>query len=298
MSVPIDRAIIRTGSVRSSSFFRDCVSGHWVDFRVSFPERFVGDLPKIIITPNDLNVQGNYNPAVVGMVRDVTHSEFYISAKNSDLAEGFAGFNWMAVHEASGRRSSIHIGMTGGTLEPKHFQPDGVHGDWQSWPVSFGSPLDETPVVLLCPCDHHVSQSLAAAVGTARTPGPEGFTLAARSSDCSFGSCNFSYLALSDRGKNAFSKIDSGWVTMKRFEKDCAPGDWQHWLVKFHEHFENSPLVFLTAHGGSSSVELDHFPRITAVGIAQRVTEEGFLLAARNPECWEGYCGFYWVAVG
>jgi hypothetical protein len=298
MSVPINQAIIMMGAVRANIFSRDCFSGQWVDFRVNFPERFTSDLPRVIITPNNLGAQENYNPAVVGMVHDVSSSEFYISAKNSDMVDGFAGFNWMAVRETPKKRYHSPIGLMEGTLRPKHFQPDGVEGDWQSWNVEFGSPLERTPVLLVSPCSQSVAQSLAAAVGIIRDASNKGFTLAARSSDCVFGSCNFSYLAAYDIGDCSFSRLDSGWLTAKKFESDCAPGDWQHWKVSFHEPFDDAPLVFLTASGSPINAETAHFPQVPAVGIAQNVTAEGFTLAAKNPECSDGYAGFYWVALG
>ncbi|HWQ18847.1 MAG TPA: hypothetical protein VN455_03660 [Methanotrichaceae archaeon] len=299
MSTSVDEAIIQKGAVGPESFHQGCTPGSWVDFWVNFPERFDDDLPRIIITPNNLDTGDTYNPAVVGLVRDVSPSGFYISARSSDCTGGLAGFSWMAVLETPGRKKIKQMGMMGGVLEPKQFMPSCINGDWRSWPVAFDDPLSsETPMVFTSANDIGSTQYTAAAVGMAQNLSPKGFTLAARNSDCMPGDCSFCWLALSREARHSFSLIDSGWTDFRRFERTCISGDWQSWKITFHQLFPRPPLIFLTGYGGRSSDELVHFPRIAAVGIAKDVTENGFQLAARNQDCMEGYAGFYWLAVG
>ena len=303
MSTELNQVIIQMGVEPARNFSEDCEPGDWEVFDVTFPTPFP-NRPRVIVTANDLRVEpGEHNAAVVGLARQVTDTDFKLAARNSDCARGDAGFNWMAVLETPGedvrRVPELRMGVT----QPKHFQPDCESGDWQAWGVTFSSPVEGRPITLLTASNlnvtpFHTDDGLkyqnAAAVGIARQPASNAFTLAARNSDCAEGDCAFYHVALSEEGAGRGDMIlDSGSVGAQSFKPDCEYGDWRSWSITFHEPFLAPPIVLVTANDRNVKAG-----NVAVVGIAQNVTAYGFTLSGRNSDCAAGQAGFYWVAIG
>lgn len=300
--IRINQTIFKMGTVEADDYSKDCRQGDWETHRISFREAFPGDDVRVIVTANDQGVRrGTHNPAVVGIARDVTRRGFVLASRNSDCGRGSAGFNWMAVLETSRRRSPV-VNLRMGVLQPKLFDRDCRSGDWNEWGVTFCNPRFEQEAVLLTASDLNVTPwgggnmlryHSAAVVGIVRDPTSSGFTLAARNSDCAEGKSAFYYVALSQSGGRSNLWVDTGEVTEQFFESDCKSGDWKEWDVEFSEPFLVPPVVLVTANNKDVRGH-----NAAVVGIASKVTPNGFSIMARNSDCGTGRAGFYWVAIG
>lgn len=310
----IDEIMFRTGSIDAEAFKDEWffefsgVSDHgdWRYLRVDFmgtpfPEN---STPIVIVTPNDYidnpEIKRDYNNvAVVGIAQDVRNDGFLLRARNSDSATGFAGFNYLAVVEGMPPEGEEFAGLKMGAVSSKNFAKE---GDWQHWQVN--TPF-ESSIILLTANNLNVRNNNVPAVGIVQSANTEGFTLAARNSDCNVngGDCGFYYVAverLYEKSSTSNLFIDTGVVPSSdneplRFGGSCQPSDWNFQTVYFNQPFVAPPIVLVTAndHGREGDGH-----NAAVVGIAQDVTISGFTLAARNSDIAGGYAGFYWVAIG
>ena len=180
----------------------------------------------MIISHNDNNVD-SYNPAVVGVVYDLGNADFHISARSTDLKEGRAGFSWAAFLELPAPYvCQTKVRASTSVVPAKTFSHDGFGGVWQSTGVRFPDSFDTAPVILATASNLNAYVHKTAAVNMVSGITKDGFVMAARNSDCQGGSCGFGYLALAFVAV-AESKLylGTGWVSQKKFEKDCDPGD-------------------------------------------------------------------------
>ena len=301
--IRINRTIFKMGTVDAADYSEDCKQGDWETYSIRFPEAFPGDDVRVIVTANDQDVRrGSRNVAVVGIAQDVTRRGFVLASRNSSCGRGSAGFNWMAVLETDRRRSPV-VNLRMGVLQPKHFGRDCRSGDWKVWGVTFCNPPFGQESVLLTASDLNVTPwddgnrlryHNAAVVGIVRDPTSSGFTLAARNSDCAEGMCAFYYVALSQSGGRSYLWVDTGEVTEQFFGSDCKKDeDWKEWDVEFSEPFLIPPVVLVTANNKDVRGH-----NAAVVGIASKVTPNGFSIMARNSDCGTGQAGFYWVAIG
>jgi hypothetical protein len=195
---------------------------------------------------------------------------------------------------------------------PNVFEPDCEPGDWQFENVftSFSKP----PRVILTASDLGAEQSsgnFTAVVGIAQNVTATGFRLAARNSDCSPGVAHMNWLALleTDQPQEPVKHVRMGTLFPKRFRRDCEPGDWNTWDVRFSQPaFAADPVIFATAadrfaeaaavyeHGDFSGWVRTNYAT-PAVPVARKRTTTGFTLLARNPDPDEGWSNFNYLAL-
>jgi hypothetical protein len=195
---------------------------------------------------------------------------------------------------------------------PKLFEPDCEPGDWQFENV-FTS-FSEPPRVILTASDLGAEQSsgnFTAVVGVAQDVTATGFRLAGRNSDCSPGVAHMNWLALleTDQPQRSTKYVRMGTLFPQRFHRDCEPGDWNTWDVRFSEPaFGADPVIFATAadrfaetaavyqHGDFSGWVRTNYAT-PAVPVARKRTTTGFTLLARNPDPGEGWSNFNYLAL-
>lgn|SRR5262249_6237077 len=88
--------VVDTGEVSARYFAPDCVKGDIQYVGIDFHRPFLTP-PVVLVTANDLGVTHPHNAAVVCMANNVTLYGFTIKARNSDCADGQAGFYWVAI---------------------------------------------------------------------------------------------------------------------------------------------------------------------------------------------------------
>ena len=203
-----------------------------------------------------------------------------------------------------------HFQVQYGIVPSRNFSPSCESGDWEFFDIIFPRPFEADPVrVFLCGNNHSLPRGdrQCAAVAIARDVTRAGFTLAARNSDCSRGSCGFNWIAIYDAGKPVESpvSIKTGFVHPVGFERHCLPWDWHTWNVRFSTMFNDLPVVFSTANSlgvRDSQVLMNGgnigraFLNPAVVGLTQEPTLAGFTLAGRNSDCGWGNAGFYYAA--
>lgn len=322
--MPVSEAVFQAGTFGQRNFSKDCEIGDTETFqttgfqRVVFQEQFpTQSRVRVIVTANNLGVPaGIHNAALVGAVQDVTAEGFILQARNSDCADevSLAGMNWVAVAETPGvQQKPTNIRM--GVLQPRPFSPDCHSGDTTDFGVTFSTPVEGQPVVVVTANNLNVQGHNAAVAGIVmgpdgNPPTPTGFALKARNSDCAAGGCGFYFVAVS-RGLPGSGNliIDTGEVVLQNFHSDCSDGDTRTWDIYFSQPFLTPPTILVTANDGNLGRPPQHqaFP----VGMARNVTPYGFTLAGRNSDCFTGrgsgdpfgqevfgQAGFYWVAIG
>jgi hypothetical protein len=185
----------------------------------------------------------------------------------------------------------------------------------------------------LTACDSGVQGHNAAVVGVARpnipllqfngqAPNQQGLSLHTRNSDSESGECAFYVFAITPDVPDATPEgnpitpdganlvvdmgtidatankyyIDNGVQTpdLQQFASAGQWGDTLNYNVDFHAPFLVPPVVLLTA----NNVGVGGNYNAAVVGIAQNVTPNGFILSGRSSDTQEGWCGFYWVAIG
>jgi hypothetical protein len=138
-----------------------------------------------------------------------------------------------------------------------------------------------------------------------------GFRLAGRNSDCSPGVAHMNWLALLETGQpqRSTKHVRMGTMFPKRFHRDCEPGDWNTWQVRFSEpSYPEPPVVFASAADrfaeaaavfkpGDFSAWVPTNYATPAVSVARKRTGSGFTLMARNPDPDEGWSNFNYVAL-
>jgi hypothetical protein len=158
-----------------------------------------------------------------------------------------------------------------------------------------------------------------------------GFELSARNSDCNDGEAGFYFMAVEEVGQppNRGEPVDLrlGILQPKHFCPDCTLGDWVDWTPRFSRPFPPPPHDYAAlvtgsnlhvrpfgpgrcgpmhyevgaeTAGGSAAVGLppphQYYYNAPAVGISRDLNENGFWLAARNSDNWQGKCAYYYVA--
>ena len=177
---------LRMGVLQPQFFSSDCNSGDTRDFAASFSSS-LDSLPVVLVTANNLNVQG-HNAAAVGIVMDsgiadLATKGITLKTRNSDCAAGSCGFYYAALsHDAPGRGDLI---VDTGEVYEQSFLNDCNSGDTRDWDVYFHQPFLTPPIVLVTAYHSRLDTvHPAAAVGMARNVTPFGFTLVGRNSDC------------------------------------------------------------------------------------------------------------------
>lgn len=208
-----------------------------------------------------------------------------------------------------------------GTASARDFSEDCVPGDWEDFgTIKFPTPFP-TPFpagkgvrVIVTANDLEVPRGVhnAAVVGIVRhtdelgqpIPPEQGFRLWGRNSDCARGLAGFNWMAvLETPGKTQKRPIDLRMAVLQpqHFQPDCKPGDWKSWGVNFSTDFSDEPITLLTA--SNLNVIPWHrddtlwYHNAAVVGIVQDSAATGFTLSARNSDCAEGDCAFYYVAL-
>lgn len=196
------------------------------------------------------------------------------------------------------------------------FAPDGVAGDWQLFQVTFPTPFPSDAVRVVATA---ASDGVDAGLGTiAAVPvivgaNRNGFTIAARNSDCASGSAGMHWIAVLERpGTPAPQKVDVRTVVLpSRFAAaDCLSGDWNSWGYHFANPLPGLPSVVASTvrNPGDTQVDVLVFgafvsgtsvlQRIpTLVGVTASATAADLALNARNGGGWPGRASMNAVAV-
>jgi hypothetical protein len=92
---------VETGNVPENWFERSGQQGDWRTWDIVFKNPFAG-IPTVLLTANKaIDIPVRLSAAVLGMARAVTANGFRLAARNSDLAPGLAGFDWIAIGEST-----------------------------------------------------------------------------------------------------------------------------------------------------------------------------------------------------
>lgn len=191
---------LRMGVLQPKKFQSDCTAGDWNSWGVNFSTKL--EKCVALLTASNLNVKPwhqddtlwYHNPAVVGIVQDLTPTGFTLAARNSDCAEGYCTFYYVALSQINAGKADLWVDT--GEEIAQHFGPDCKSGDWKGWTISFSEPFLTPPVVLVTANDLKVQGHNAAVVGIAQDVTPNGFTLSARNSDCASGQAGFYWVAI------------------------------------------------------------------------------------------------------
>ena len=134
--------------------------------------------------------------AAVPVIGVTAVDQVTLSARNSDVGPGLAGFNYFAF--LPGVAAPPNLIVDTGRVFPLRFAKGAQRGDWQTWMVNFADHFISPPTVILTAdnYDGNIRSYAVAAVGMANDVTPNGFTLAARNSDVSAGWVAFSWLAI------------------------------------------------------------------------------------------------------
>jgi hypothetical protein len=89
--------------------------------------------------------------------------------------------------------------------------------------------------------------------------------------------------------------LEVGTTSLAEFTPSCTPGDWVTWRIPFTSPgLKVPPAVIVTPNNRHAQPD-DHIA--APVGVAQHVTAQGFILAARNSDCAAGVASFDWLAI-
>lgn len=244
-------------------FAPDCTPGDWQMWQVPFDAHFQSaDNVRVIVTANNKGINpGVNNPAVVGVVSAVNTTGFTLWGRNSDCADGNAGFYYMAVEELGQPPPGEPVDLRLGILQERTFSRDCQPGDWKYWSPRFSSPFPPGErAALVTGCNLNVRPHNLPAVGmslnlAAQNLAANGFELAARNSAACLplpgdsGGCAFYYVA-GVEGQKPQDRfwIDSGVVLPQSFAPSCMSAKdvgshWATWEVYFSRPFL-SPLSF------------------------------------------------------
>ena len=187
------------------------------------------------------------------------------------------------------------------------FEPDCEPGDWQYENVFTG--FSEPPRVILTASDFGAEQSSGQFIGRRRCRARrdhDRLPAGGEKSDRSPGVAHMNWLALLETGKPQASikHVRMGTLFPKRFRRDCEPGDWNTWDVRFSEPaFGADPVIFATAadrfaeaaavyeHGDFSGWVRTNYA-MPAAPVVRKRTTTGFTLMARNPDPGDGWSNF------
>jgi hypothetical protein len=88
---------IETGEVAVAFFQPTGRPGDWNTWDIDFKNPFAQP-PVVLLTPNKpAAIPAESNPAVLGVVQNVTRQSFRLAARNSDFGSGRTGFYWIAI---------------------------------------------------------------------------------------------------------------------------------------------------------------------------------------------------------
>jgi len=200
-----------------------------------------------------------------------------------------------------------------GQVDPLAFSKDCHTGDWQTKHISFSTDfLNASRIrILITPNVTEVRESatIAAVVPIAKNVTRTGFDLSARSSDCSAGSTEFHWIAVSDDPPSETPKITVrvGLLPCKHFEPDCVHGDWAIWdSYRYPRAFnywcpenESGDETHVVVSPGNLFVSnlSATVGAIDARGLTfPHRDRDGFNLRARNSDCVAGESMFYYLA--
>jgi hypothetical protein len=89
--------LIETGLVPATFFQPSGICGDWNTWDINFSTPFE-TLPVVFLTANNVAMESSDKlVAPVGVVQSITIYGFRLAARNSDIASGKAGFNWIAI---------------------------------------------------------------------------------------------------------------------------------------------------------------------------------------------------------
>jgi len=186
-----------------------------------------------------------------------------------------------------------------GSVPARNFSEDCHEGDWEEFVITFPTPFPKEVNVRVIVTANNLEVERgaqnAAVVGIVRDLTPGGFVLLGRSSDCARGDAGFNWMAVAETPGRDERPIGLrlGVVQPMGFSADCHSGDWQNWgAINFSAAFNEAPVVLLTA---SNLNVAGH--NAAAVGIARDSQPDRFTLVARNSDCADGNCTFYYVAL-
>ena len=194
-------------------------ASQWVSWTVRFSEPKLGAIPAIFLTASNLFAESgsfrsgvafqeykaityiNHNAAAAGVVREPKEWAFELAAYNTDCAEGYSNFQYLALAKAFVAgvppEGQTNVWVNTGWVPPKSFAPTCEKGDWNSWYVWFDQAFLTPPTVLVTANNLNVANAgNPAVVGIAQYVTPNGFRLAARNSDCGSGLTGFYWVAI------------------------------------------------------------------------------------------------------
>jgi hypothetical protein len=94
---PMPDLHVETGELPAARFQPAGQSGDWQKWEIRFKDRFAA-APILLVTGYKPEATPpETNPAVVGVVQDVTPDGFRLAARNSDVGSGDTGFYWIAL---------------------------------------------------------------------------------------------------------------------------------------------------------------------------------------------------------
>ncbi len=190
------------GAFRDTAFgnrtFRDHVF-YGADVRLPDPSS-----SSVQLTSTDLGTTGHSVPAAGIVSHPFEDNSVDLTAHNTDIVAGACAFQFAAFSfsrkfdPATG--TSAELSIETGYAPPASFQPSGKPGDWNTWNITFKSPFARLPVVLVTACKTtDIPEELNPAVlGVVQALTPNGFRLAARSSDIGSGHAGFYWIAIGD----------------------------------------------------------------------------------------------------
>lgn len=195
-----------------------------------------------------------------------------------------------------------------GQVDAHRFSPDCENGDWQYWDVTFSEAFPDPAKirVILTPNNRGVDSGThnAAVVGIAQDVRSDRFRLLARNSDCAGGNAGFNWMAIAETPTIEHDELPDIWMGIlqpQHFQPDCQPGDWREWAVTPGDPIVGAdfPVVAtasnlnITPFYGNAGLA---YHNAAAVGIVRIPSPGQFDLVARNSDCAEGDCTFYYLA--
>lgn len=192
----------------------------WVSWSVRLSQPKLPEIPAVFLTASNLFAEAgsfvdkvgqfsftmptNHNAAAAGIVREQTKWGFHLAAYNTDCAEGYSNFRYLALAKVppgitgAPPGDSSDVWVDSGYVAPASFAPECQEGDWKSWYVWFDQAFLTPPIVLVTAMNVTVQPQAGnpAVVGIAQYVTPNGFRLAARNSDCAGGLTGFYWVAI------------------------------------------------------------------------------------------------------
>ena len=182
-------------------FGPDCQPNDWQNFQATYSPAPPFPAPEAIVLTARFDGGSIKAAAPVGIARSHTPNGFALPARNSDVASGNCGFDFLSASRPSPAQAPENLFVDTGRAGCKPFAPSGQPGDWQVWNIQFNSANQPNvrfagpPHVFVTANDMGVGTHIAAVVGITHNITEKGFTLLARNSDCAAGSAGFNWAA-------------------------------------------------------------------------------------------------------